>query len=88
MKNISADAFPRLDELWARMAGRLDWYQQWEQVLAWNPPFCRWFTGGKLNVAYNCIDRHLKTWRKTKAAIIWEGEPGDSRVLTYQDLYR
>ncbi len=73
---------------WARMAGRLDWYREWDKVLEWTPPFAKWFINGKLNVSYNCIDRHLKTWRKTKAALIWEGEPGDDRILTYQDLYR
>jgi len=73
---------------WAKMAERLDWFQKWDRVLEWNPPFAQWFVNGKLNVSYNCIDRHLKTWRKTKAALIWEGEPGDDRILTYQDLYR
>lgn len=74
---------------WAKKAERLDWFQKWDQVVdTSNAPFFKWFVNGKLNVAYNCIDRHLNTWRKTKAAIIWEGEPGDSVVLTYQDLYR
>ena len=74
---------------WSRMAGALDWFQKWDRVLDWsNAPFAQWFVGGKLNIAHNCIDRHLTTWRKNKAAIIWEGEPGDSRVLTYQDLHR
>lgn len=74
---------------WAEQAERIDWFQKWDQVLDWtNPPFAKWFLNGKLNVSYNCIDRHLKNWRKTKAAIIWEGEPGDSVVLTYWDLYR
>ena len=86
--SLYEEAAANRDEFWARMAERLEWYQKWDRVLDWTPPYCRWFVGGKLNVAYNCIDRHLKTWRKTKAAIIWEGEPGDSRVLTYQDLYR
>ncbi len=74
---------------WARMAGAIEWFEKWDRVLDWsNAPFARWFVGGKLNIAHNCIDRHLGTWRKNKAAIIWEGEPGDSRVLTYQDLHR
>ncbi|MBX6378086.1 MAG: acetate--CoA ligase, partial [Clostridia bacterium] len=73
---------------WARMAGRLHWFRPWERVLEWEPPFYRWFTGGQLNAAYNCLDRHLEGWRRTKAAILWEGEPGDSRVLTYLDLHR
>ncbi len=73
---------------WAAQAAHLEWYQKWDKVLQWEPPFAQWFINGKLNVAYNCIDRHLKTWRRNKAAIIFEGEPGDSQVLTYQDLYR
>jgi acetyl-CoA synthetase len=66
----------------------LHWFKKWDKVLEWNPPFAKWFVGGKLNVAYNCTDRHLDSWRRTKAAIIWEGEPGEERVLTYQDLHR
>lgn len=73
---------------WAAMAERLDWFEKWDTVLKWEPPFAEWFVGGKLNVSYNCVDRHLKNWRRNKAAIIWEGEPGDERVLTYQDLHR
>ncbi|GAW92607.1 acetate--CoA ligase [Calderihabitans maritimus] len=74
---------------WAKQAERIDWFQKWDKVLDWdNPPFAKWFVNGKLNASYNCVDRHVKTWRRNKAAIIWEGEPGDSRVLTYQDLYR
>jgi len=73
---------------WAEQAKLLDWYHEWNQVLDWdNPPFARWFVNGKLNACFNCIDRHIQTRRKTKAALIWEGEPGDSVVLTYQDLY-
>jgi acetyl-CoA synthetase len=73
---------------WAAMAERLTWFKKWDKVLEWNPPHAQWFVGGKLNVAYNCLDRHLDSWRRTKAAIIWEGEPGEERVLTYQDLHR
>jgi len=57
-------------------------------VLEWKLPFAKWFVGGKTNLAYNCLDRHLTTWRKNKAALVWEGEPGDSRILTYQELHR
>ena len=60
-------------------------------MLEWKPPYARWFIGGKLNVSYNCLDRHLEgehAWRRNKAAIIWEGEPGDVRVLTYAQLHR
>jgi acetyl-CoA synthetase len=73
---------------WAEQAERLDWFRKWDRVLEWNPPWARWFVGGVLNACYNCVDRHLKTWRRNKAALIWEGEPGDERVLTYRDLYR
>jgi len=73
---------------WAEAANRLDWFQRWDRVLEWDAPWAKWFVGGKLNASYNCVDRHTKTWRRNKAALIWEGEPGDSRVLTYNDLYR
>ena len=73
---------------WARFAEELDWFKKWDQVLDWNPPHAKWFLGGQLNVSYNCIDRHLKGPRRNKAAIIWEGEPGDWKVYTYRDLYR
>ncbi|MDJ1176588.1 acetate--CoA ligase [Roseofilum capinflatum] len=74
---------------WAELAEQeLDWFEKWDQVLDWQPPFAQWFVGGKINISYNCLDRHLKTWRKNKAALIWEGEPGDSRTLTYAQLHR
>ncbi|MDJ1179751.1 acetate--CoA ligase [Roseofilum sp. BLCC_M91] len=74
---------------WAELAEQeLDWFEKWDQVLDWQPPFAKWFVGGKINISYNCLDRHLKTWRKNKAALIWEGEPGDSRTLTYAQLHR
>src|SRR5947209_1798072 len=73
---------------WGEMAGSLDWSKPWDKVLDWEPPFARWFVGGQLNVAQNCIDRHCNGPRKNKAALIWEGEPGERRVLRYQDLLR
>ena len=76
------------EAFWARLAEELDWFQKWDRVLEWDPPFAKWFVGGKLNVSYNCIDRHLTAGRRNKAAIIWEGEPGDWKVYTYWDLYR
>ena len=83
----SAKADP--EKFWAELAQtELHWFQQWDQVLDWQPPFAKWFVGGKINISYNCIDRHLTTWRKNKAAIIWEGEPGDSRTITYAQLHR
>ena len=76
------------EAFWAGLAEELDWFQKWDRVLEWDPPFAKWFVGGKLNVSYNCIDRHLTAGRRNKAAIIWEGEPGDWKVYTYWDLYR
>jgi acetyl-CoA synthetase len=73
---------------WAEQAKELSWFKPWTKVLSWNEPFAQWFVGGQINVSYNCLDRHLTGPRKNKAAIIWEGEPGDSRVLRYQDLHR
>ncbi|MEW6734440.1 MAG: acetate--CoA ligase [Acidobacteriota bacterium] len=75
------------EKFWADIAAELDWFKPWDRVLEWNLPFAKWFVGGEINASYNCLDRHLKTWRKNKAAIIWEGEPGDSRTLTYQQLH-
>ncbi len=77
------------EAFWAEWAEKeLSWFQKWDTVLDWQPPFAKWFVGGKINISYNCLDRHLTTWRKNKAALIWEGEPGDSRTLTYAQLHR
>ena len=77
---------------WAKMAKRhVSWFTPWKKVLDWQPPYAKWFVGGRLNVSYNCLDRHLEgehAWRRNKAAIVWEGEPGDTRVLTYGELHR
>ncbi len=73
---------------WGELAQNLDWFKKPEKTLEGDMPDTRWFVGGKLNASYQCLDRHLKTWRKNKAALIWEGEPGDVRVLRYQDLHR
>ncbi len=73
---------------WAEQARELAWIRPWERVLSWTPPHARWFEGGQLNAAYNCLDRHLAGPRRNKAALVWEGEPGDQRVLTYWDLHR
>ena len=73
---------------WGDMASNLDWFKKWDQVLDGAMPNTKWFVGGKLNLSYNCLDRHLLGPNKNKAAIIWEGEPGDTRVLRYQDLHR
>ncbi|HEV8701280.1 MAG TPA: acetate--CoA ligase [Candidatus Polarisedimenticolia bacterium] len=73
---------------WASCARELAWFKPWKKVLAWNPPHARWFVGGKLNASFNCLDRHLATPVRNKAAILWEGEPGDGRTLTYSQLHR
>ena len=73
---------------WASMARELEWMKPWDMVLEWKPPYAKWFIGGKLNASANCLDRHIRTARRNKAALIWEGEPGDRRTLTYWDLYR
>jgi acetyl-CoA synthetase len=73
---------------WGEQAKTLDWSQPWERVLDWNPPSARWFVGGRLNVSENCLDRHLSSWRRNKAAIVWEGEPGETRTLTFLQLHR
>ncbi|WBC13575.1 acetate--CoA ligase [Micromonospora sp. WMMA1998] len=91
--NVTAEAYDEAaaDRLafWERQAGRLAWAQPWEQVLDWsNAPFAKWFTGGRLNVAYNCLDRHVEAGLGDKVAIHWEGEPGDTRTVTYADLHR
>lgn len=77
------------EAFWGRHAeAELHWFRRWDKVLDWNVPWAKWFVGGQTNISFNCVDRHVQTWRRTKAALVWEGEPGDSRVLTYQDLHR
>ncbi|MCE9584165.1 MAG: AMP-binding protein, partial [Planctomycetes bacterium] len=95
--NISAAEYKRLcaqaakdpDKYWAGRAAELRWMKKWKKVMDWSEaPFAKWYVGGQLNASDNCLDRHVETWRKNKAALIWEGEPGDTRVLTYGDLHR
>jgi len=76
------------EAFWAGFARELEWIKPWSKVLEWNPPDAKWFVDGKINVSANCIDRHVRTARRNKAALIWEGEPGDRRTLTYFDLFR
>jgi len=76
------------EQFWSDIARDLDWFSPWQSVLEWKPPFAKWFVGGTTNLSHNCLDRHLTSWRRNKAAIIWEGEPGDSRTLTFHDLHR
>ena len=73
---------------WSQQARKLDWHDTWDRVLDWDPPYARWFPGGRLNACYQCIDRHVKTWRKSKVAIYWEAENGETRVLSYSTLFR
>jgi acetyl-CoA synthetase len=75
------------EAFWAAQANELEWFEKWKTVCEWNPPHSKWFVGGKLNISVNCVDRHIRTARRNKAALIWEGEPGDRRTLTYWDLY-
>jgi acetyl-CoA synthetase len=76
------------ESFWAEWASRLEWMRPWERVLEWDPPHAKWFVGGSLNAASNCLDRHLSGPRRDRAALIWEGEPGDTRTYTYEDLQR
>ena len=84
---IYAHASADREAYWADWAGHLDWFETWEQVLEWTPPYAKWFTGGKLNVSYNCLDRHLEAGHSDRTALIWEGEPGDERTYTYAELH-
>ncbi|MGW5558497.1 acetate--CoA ligase [Micromonospora sp. NPDC003944] len=90
--NVTIDAYAEAEAdrlaFWAKQADRLAWSKKWDEVLDWsNPPFAKWFVGGQLNVAYNCLDRHVEAGRGDKVAIHWEGEPGDTRTITYADLH-
>jgi len=76
------------EEFWAEEARKLHWFRTWDKVLEWDLPFARWFVGGELNASYLCLDRHVEGGRKNKVALYWEGEPGDTRVLSYATLYR
>src|SRR5919201_5277313 len=82
------ESIRRPETFWAREAKELAWRKSWRKVLQWKAPFAKWFVGGQLNLSENCLDRHLTTARRNKAAIIWEGEPGEKRTLTYQQLHR
>ncbi|SET52622.1 acetate--CoA ligase [Geodermatophilus poikilotrophus] len=89
--NVGPDVYERAAQdrlgFWAEAADRLTWAQKWDEVLDWsNPPFAKWFVGGKLNVAYNCVDRHVEAGHGEQVAYHWEGEPGDTRTITYAQL--
>jgi acetyl-CoA synthetase len=87
-KRLYDESIKSPEKFWARQAADLSWRKKWTKVLDWRPPFAKWFVGAKLNVSENCLDRHLDGPHRNKAAIIWEGEPGERRVLTYQQLHR
>lgn len=76
------------ESFWNNVAKELDWFTPWAKVLEWNYPWAKWFVGGTCNISYNCLDRHVKTWRKNKVAVIWVGEHGEERVFTYSELFR
>ena len=83
------EAMQDIEAFWAARAETLDWFQKWDKVLdSSDAPFYKWFVGGKINIAYNALDRHVKTWRKNKLALIWEGEPGDKQTFSYWRLWR
>ena len=88
LEKASKEALAEPEEFWARQAKNLVWSKEWDRVLDWQPPFAKWFAGGKLNASVNCLDRHIRTGAKNKAAIIWEGESGETRTLSYFQLYR
>ncbi len=87
-EGIYARADKDPEGFWAGFASELEWFTPWKKVLEWNPPHAKWFVGGTINASVNCVDRHARGARRNKAALIWEGEPGDRRTLTYFDLYR
>jgi len=76
------------EKFWARAAEELHWFRKWDKVLEWKAPWAKWFVGGEINLSYNCLDRHVQTARKNKAALIWESEPGEIRTYTYQQLWK
>ena len=87
-ERLYAEAAADPTAFWAKQAEDLHWFRKWDTVLTWNEPFAKWFVGGKINISYNCLDRHLTTSRRDKTAFIWEGEPGEQRSLTYSELHR
>src|SRR5256885_8748345 len=87
-ERIYRESVEQPEKFWVQVAEELHWFKQWEKVLEWKNPWAKWFSGGQFNLSYNCLDRHVQTWRKNKAALIWESEPGEIRTLTYQQLHR
>lgn len=87
LESLRREAHEHPEEFWGRMAEEIDWFRKWDAVLQWEPPHAKWFVGGKINLSYNCLDRHLSNGRRQKTALIWEGEPGEQRTLTYEQLH-
>jgi acetyl-CoA synthetase len=85
-ERVYSEAETDPDKFWGEIAGQLHWFRRWDKVLDWDAPWAKWFVGGQINLSYNCLDRHVAGWRRNKAAIIWEGEPGEVRTFTYQQL--
>ncbi len=85
---IHRRSLDELEEFWAEEARKLDWYKTWDKVLDWKLPYAKWFVGGMLNASFQCVDRHVRTWRKSKVAIYWEGETGETKVCSYSTLFR
>jgi acetyl-CoA synthetase len=88
LSKIRKQALENSEEFWEEQAKYLKWFKEWDKVLDWNPPFAKWFVGGKLNASVNCLDRHIDSDAKNKVAIIWEGENGETNSFTYYQLYR
>lgn len=87
LQEFRAKALNDPEEFWAEQAQLLKWFKKWDKVLEWNPPFAKWFVGGQINVSYNALDRHMESNVKDKVAILWEGENGERRKLTYREMY-
>jgi acetyl-CoA synthetase len=87
-ERIYRESLEQPEKFWAGIANELHWFKKWDRVLEWDCPWAKWFIGGQINLSYNCLDRHVEGGRKNKAAIIWESEPGEIRIFTYQQLHR
>src|SRR5215467_14949905 len=87
-ERIYRESVENPEKFWVSIAEELHWFKKWDKVLDWNAPWAKWFVGGQINLSYNCLDRHVLSGRKNKAALIWESEPGEVRTLTYQQLHR
>ncbi len=86
--NVYKKALQDPESFWAEFASELTWFKKWDRILKWNPPFAEWFIGGKLNVSHNCLERNIERGLRDKAAFIWEGEPGDTKTLTFGELHK